>query len=149
MTNAPMPLVLIPLLPLLSFAILILFGRRIGNAAGWLSVAALAGAAVVTWSLGPQVLSGHPVSAQWSWLLGGPNWTLGFVADRLSWLMLFMVTSIGTMIQCYSIGYMHGDPRFSCFFAYLSLFCASMLGLVLADHLVLFFICWEVMGLCS
>ena len=63
--------------------------------------------------------------------------------------MLSVVTVIGTLIQVYAVGYMADDQRFSRFFAYLSLFCAAMLGLVLADSLLLFFMCWEVMGLCS
>ena len=63
--------------------------------------------------------------------------------------MLLVVTSIGALIQLYSIGYMHDDARYARFFAYLSLFCAAMLGLVMANHFVLFFACWEVMGLCS
>jgi len=63
--------------------------------------------------------------------------------------MLLIVTAIGTMIQLYSIGYMEGDARFSRFFAYLSLFCASMLGLVMADHFILLYGCWELVGLCS
>jgi NADH-quinone oxidoreductase subunit L len=63
--------------------------------------------------------------------------------------MLAMVGLVATMIQVFSIGYMHGDPRYSRFFAYLSLFCFSMLGLVLADNILALYIFWELVGLCS
>ncbi|MBI3323676.1 MAG: NADH-quinone oxidoreductase subunit L [Candidatus Omnitrophica bacterium] len=148
-TRAPQ-LFWIPGLPLIAFVILILVGRRLGRLAAVLSVAALAGAFVLTARLAGAVLGGQRLAVEWAWLSAGdPRWTMGFAVDGLSWLMLAVVTSIGTMIQCYSIGYMHGDPRFSRFFAYLSLFCASMLGLVLADHLALLYVCWELVGLCS
>ena len=136
----------IPLLPLLAFAILILVGRRLGRVSAWLSVAALAAAFVLTGAIAPSIWQGEVLHVQWLWL---PGWTLGLRVDALSWTMLAVVTSIGTLIQLYSIGYMHGDPRVSRFFAYLSLFCASMLGLVMADHFVLLYACWELVGLCS
>jgi NADH-quinone oxidoreductase subunit L len=140
----------IPLLPLLSFALLILAGRRLKALACWISVAALAGAAALTFLIAPPVFDGAVLSLRWQWLSGtNPVWSIGLAVDGLSWVMLLVVTVIGTMIQLYSIGYMHGDPRFSRFFAYLSLFCASMLGLVLADHFQLLFMCWEQVGVCS
>ena len=84
------------------------------------------------------------------WLaFGGVTLNFGVMIDPLSCTMLLVVTTIGTLIQIYSIGYMHGDPRFSRFFAYMSLFTASMLGLVLADNLLALFIFWEGVGLCS
>lgn len=101
-------------------------------------------------SIAPQVVHGHRLTLSWSWLSEiNPAWFVGFSIDGLTWVMLFLVTVIGTMIQIYSIGYMHGDPRFSRFFAYLSLFCASMIGLVMANHFVLLYACWELVGLCS
>ena len=60
-----------------------------------------------------------------------------------------MVTFIATLIQVYSIGYMHGDPRFPRFFAFLSLFCFSMLLLVLANNFLLLYAGWELVGICS
>ena len=140
----------IPALPLLAFAILICFGRRLGRFSPWVTVAALAGAFGLTLSLAGTVAHGHRAAVSWAWLsASAPVWSVGLAVDGLSWLMLFVVTSIGTMIACYSIGYMHGDPRFSRFFAYLSLFCASMLLLVLADHFALLYAGWELVGLCS
>ena len=143
-------LALIPLLPLISFLLLILFGKRLGGLAPWVSVAALASAAGITFSIAKPVFDGVALGLRWAWLSPTNDaWSVGFYVDGLSWVMLFVVTVIGTMIQIYSIGYMRGDPRFSRFFAYLSLFCFSMLLLVLADHFVLLFAGWELVGLCS
>ena len=143
-------LLLIPGLPLAAFALLILFGRRLGRFSAWVTVAALAGAAGTTLALAEPVLHGHRFAVRWAWLSADdPRWALGLSVDGLSWLMLAVVTGVGTLIALYSTGYMRGDPRFSRFFAYLALFCASMLGLVLADHFLLLYACWELVGLCS
>jgi len=74
---------------------------------------------------------------------------LGVYIDSLSALMFVMVTFIATLIHIYSMGYMHGDPRYPRFFAYLSLFCFSMLGLVASSNVFMIFIFWELVGLCS
>ncbi|MBI3088291.1 MAG: NADH-quinone oxidoreductase subunit L [Candidatus Omnitrophica bacterium] len=144
-------LLLIPGLPLAAFVILILIGRRLPPpVAGWVSVGALVGSCALTWAIGGDVLHGHRPHLQWPWLSAESGfWTIGLAVDGLTWLMLAVVTSIGTLIQLYAIGYMRGDPRCSRFFAYLSLFCASMLALVMADHFVLLYAGWELVGLCS
>jgi len=140
----------IPGLPLLAFAFLILLGRRLGRASAWVSVGALGVSCLLSLSLAAAVSAGERLVVWWPWLTANdPYWSIGLVVDGLSWIMLVVVTAIGTMIQLYSIGYMHDDPRFARFFAYLSLFCASMLLLVLADHFVLLYIGWELVGLCS
>jgi NADH-quinone oxidoreductase subunit L len=149
-TVPPEWFVLIPLLPLGAFAVLILTGRRLGASGAWLSVAALAASAWLTLGILEPVLHGVPLAARWVWLLPASRpWSVGLMVDGLSWLMLLVVTVVGTLILLYSIGYMRGDPRYSRFFAYMSLFCASMLGLVLADHFVLLYACWELVGVCS
>ncbi len=74
---------------------------------------------------------------------------MGFLADPLSGLMLLFVTSIGTLIHIYSIGYMDGDKSYGKFFAYMNLFLGSMLILVLGDSPVVMFVGWEGVGLCS
>jgi len=74
---------------------------------------------------------------------------LGVAIDNLSVLMFLMVTFIATLIHIYSMGYMHDDPRYPLFFAYLSLFCFSMLGLVVSSNVFMIFIFWELVGLCS
>ena len=140
----------IPLLPFAAFVILIFFGRRLKGVAPFVSIAALAGAIGITCSLLDAVAHGQTLSLRWAWLAReAPLWSVGLRVDGLSWLMLAVVTVIGTLIQLYSVGYMRDDPRASRFFAYLSLFCASMLLLVLADHFVLLYAGWELVGLCS
>ena len=74
---------------------------------------------------------------------------IGFLFDGLSRIMLLFVTGIGTLITLYSIGYMHGDRGFARFFAYINLFLFSMIVLVLSDNLLLTFLGWEGVGLCS
>ncbi len=74
---------------------------------------------------------------------------IGFLFDGLSRIMLLFVTGIGSLIAMYSIGYMHGDRGFARFFAYINLFLFSMIVLVLSDNLLLTFLGWEGVGLCS
>ncbi len=147
-----MPLLLIPLFPLISFVILILAGRRLGKASPAISLSALFGSALVSLHVFSQLLAspGSPLHITWTWLsLGGRPLQMGFMADSLSTTMCLVVTIIGWLIMLYSIGYMHGDSRFSRFFAYLSLFFTAMLTLVLADNFLLLYIGWEGVGLCS
>jgi len=150
-TTIPLPqLVWIPAYPLVTFLVLILWGRRLGRFSGWLAGLALACSCGVVLTLANAVFAGYRIVTQWTWLSAtNPRWTFGLSVDGLSWVMLVVVTAVGMMITIYSIGYMRDDPRFSRFFAYLSLFCASMLGLVMADHFVLLYMCWELVGLCS
>lgn len=74
---------------------------------------------------------------------------IAYRLDSLSLLMAMIVTGVGSLIHLYSIGYMHGDEGFARFFAYLNLFIFAMLNLVLADNLLLMFLGWEGVGLCS
>jgi NADH-quinone oxidoreductase subunit L len=74
---------------------------------------------------------------------------VGFLADPLSITMCLFVTGVAALIHLYSIGYMHGDPKFSKFFLYLNLFAFSMLMLVLGDNLLVTFLGWEGVGACS
>ncbi|MCA1684705.1 MAG: NADH-quinone oxidoreductase subunit L, partial [Planctomycetia bacterium] len=69
--------------------------------------------------------------------------------DNLTVIMFLMVTFIATLIHVYSMGYMHDDPRYPRFFAYLSLFCFSMLGLVASANVFMVFLFWELVGVCS
>src|SRR6185436_7952234 len=84
------------------------------------------------------------------WLaIGDLNIELGLTLDRLSLVMLLVVTGVGSAIHIYSYGYMRADPAFGRYFGTLSLFMFSMLGIVLANNLVMMFVFWELVGLSS
>src|SRR5258705_3481798 len=84
------------------------------------------------------------------WFQVGGEWLkLGWVLDPLTAVMLVMVTFVGMLIFIYSVGYMAHDENFTRFFCFLSLFAGAMLGVVIANSLLLLFICWEIVGLTS
>ncbi len=141
---------LIPLFPFMAFAINIFFGRRLKKASAFVSIAASSIAlliAAVTF-IGNSNGEGSYSVVKWVFLNGVPL-DFGVTIDPLTCMMLLVVTIVGTLIQIYSMGYMHDDARFSRFFAYMSLFMGSMLGLLLADNFVMLYIFWEGVGLCS
>ena len=85
-----------------------------------------------------------------NWLsLGNITLSMGFYLDIVTVIMLIVVTLVSSLVHIFSIGYMHGDPRYPRFFAYLSLFSFSMLFLVVSDNLLGIYIGWELVGLCS
>ncbi len=88
--------------------------------------------------------------ANFTWIEVGPQSVdLGWVLDPLSAIMLVMVSLVGLLIFIYSVGYMEHDENFTRFFCFLSLFAGAMLGVVIANSLLLFFMCWEIVGLTS
>ncbi|HXG42236.1 MAG TPA: NADH-quinone oxidoreductase subunit L [Dehalococcoidia bacterium] len=151
----------IVLLPLASFAIIALAsllsasGVRLWRPAwsGYLTVLAIAAAlALSVWALDSAVQSdGHAVGfAPHEWVTVGPlTVDIGFRLDGLSALMLVVVTGVSLMVQVYSQGYMAGDPGYSRYFAFMSLFTGAMLGLVAASSILQLFVFWELVGLCS
>ncbi|MFT7670585.1 MAG: NADH-quinone oxidoreductase subunit L, partial [Planctomycetota bacterium] len=89
-------------------------------------------------------------SSAWDWINTGTfGIDVSMVVDPLSSIMLLVVTGVGLLIHIYSAGYMKGDPGYAKFFAYLNLFIAMMLMLVLSSNLLGLFIGWEGVGLCS
>ncbi|HEV3214046.1 MAG TPA: NADH-quinone oxidoreductase subunit L [Acidimicrobiales bacterium] len=136
------------------FVVLLAAGRRLGEpVAGWLGTAAIAGAfvcAVVTW-LGLLARSDRTVTITlFDWLpLAGSQVKVALLVDPLSTTMCLFVTGVSALIHLYSIGYMHGERDYTKFFVYLNLFVFSMLLLVLADNLLITFIGWEGVGVCS
>ena len=147
---------LIPLMPLVGFALLLIGGRRMGEPrAGWLATAATAGsfAASVLVFIGLLGLEGEERSVTFtlfSWVPAGDlSVDVSFLADPLSITMALFITGVSALIHLYSLGYMHGDENFSKFFLYLNLFVFSMLILVLSDNLLLTFLGWEGVGACS
>jgi NADH-quinone oxidoreductase subunit L len=142
-------------LPLAGAIVLLLFGKRIGRAAGPIASATiglsfvLAGVTFIRLvSAGEEDRSATVRLFEW---IGVGNFSVGadLLVDQLSIVMVLVVTGVGSLIHVYSIGYMHGDERYPRFFAYLNLFAAAMLLLVLADNLLLLYVGWEGVGLCS
>ncbi len=150
-------LTLATLLPLFSSVLVILFGRRRlpGNktaifATGVMGVSCvLSLLAMILWF----TTDGTPAVWNIPWIpIPGleAKWLyLGVLVDGLTIAMMVMVTLISTLVHTYSIGYMHGDKRFERFFAYLSLFTFSMLGIVTANSIMQLFVFWELVGLTS
>jgi len=128
--------------------------RRSGRPAAYVSIAAVAtslAAAIRTWQLASA--SAEPIRAVWNWLPGanGPLASMGVLVDHQSSLMLILVTLVATLVQIYSLEYLHSEPApaFGRYYAYHSLFVFSMMGVVLAPNLLQLFICWELVGVCS
>lgn len=143
-------IILVPLLPLAAFVVNILVGRRLKHRAAWVSVAASGIACALALPVCWEVFHGITFMHQGTWLtLGNIPLKFGYLMDPLSASVLFMVIIVGTLIQIYAMGYMQGDPLYSRFFAYVSLFMSAMLTLVISDNYLLFFMAWEIMGLCS
>jgi NADH-quinone oxidoreductase subunit L len=145
---------IIPLLPLTGAVVLLLFGKRIGEPlAGWIGTSMVGLAFVWTVVTYLSLRDVHPrahVRNIFTWFLsGGFQVKMGFLVDPLSVTMLLFVTGVGTLITLYSIGYMHGDERYPRFFAYMNLFAASMIILVLGSSFLVTFLGWEGVGLCS
>ena len=137
MTN--LPLWLIPLFPLVGTVLL-------GAIAVIFPVLAFASVVLLAWGMPAEGL--RQTLCNW---IDIPLFKvdIGFLFDGLSRIMLLFVTGIGSLIALYSIGYMHGDRGFARFFAYINLFLFSMIVLVLSDNLMLTFLGWEGVGLCS
>lgn len=141
----------IPLLPLVSFLILGLFGHWIKDNAHLVAVPAV----LVSWLLSLlvffDVANGHQTSFPlYTWLTSGIlDIHMGFSIDRLTAVMLLLVTTVSSLVHVYTIGYMREDPGYARFFSYIALFTFSMLMLVMADNLLQLFIFWEAVGLCS
>jgi len=139
------------LIPLFAAVVITLFTRRSPGGSALLSILACAISFVLSLvaygKLGNEsALLVNPVR----WLsVGSLNVELGFIVDHLSVLMLLIVTGVGLMIHIYSSAYMQGDPGYSRFFACLSLFTFSMLGIVFASNFFQMFVFWELVGLSS
>jgi NADH-quinone oxidoreductase subunit L len=144
---------LIPLLPFLGFVVNGIWGRRMPRPASAIVGCAGPALAFVLSIIVFQACraSQIPLTANlWTWMAAGNvRIDVAFLVDSLSSVMLLVVTGVGTLIHVYSLEYMKRDFGFARYFAYLNLFMFSMLVLVLADNLVVMFVGWEGVGLCS
>jgi NADH-quinone oxidoreductase subunit L len=142
-------------LPLAGFAVNTLFGRRLGRLSGWLATALLAasfGIAVAAFFelLGRDAASRTAILRGYDWFLSGNlRVAVDLRWDQLSATLALVVTGVGSLIHFYSIGYMAADRRRGTYFAWLNLFAAAMLILVLAQNFLVMFLGWEGVGLCS
>ncbi|HBF03400.1 MAG: NADH-quinone oxidoreductase subunit L [Verrucomicrobiales bacterium] len=135
------------LLPLASAAVITLGTLKNHRLSANLSIGAILGAFVCSLLL---FLSASSGESNLTWIaIGDFNATIGVKLDRLSALMLLVVTGVGALIHWYSQGYMEGDRSYARYFASLSLFSFSMLGIVLATNLMQMFIFWELVGVSS
>ncbi|MES0335803.1 MAG: NADH-quinone oxidoreductase subunit L [Candidatus Magnetobacterium sp. LHC-1] len=142
----------IPLMPLIAFAINILFGRRLfRDHAHWIAIAAVGTSFVLSLLALKGVLNGRVVNVDfYTWLSSGDlKVSVGFMIDQLTAVMLIVVTTVSLLVHIYSIGYMHGDEGYYRFFSYLSLFTFSMLMLVMSNNFLQLYFGWEAVGLCS
>ena len=147
----------IVLAPFVGFLLQSAFGRRLPRQGDWLTILGIGAsfaAAVIVFGrvLGGEVLDAADpaANARWEWMrFGEVVWNVGIKIDGLTAVMLFVVTLVAFLVHVFSSAYMHGDPKYWKFFAWLQMFSTSMLILVLADNLLVLFIGWELVGLCS
>lgn len=145
---------LVPTIPLIGFLILILSQGKLPELpAGIVGAGSIGLSFVVALLAGLDFMASDAVSYTqelWTWMAVGA-FEAGFTLylDGVSLVMMLIITGIGFLIHVYATGYMHDDPGFARFFSYMNLFVCAMLFLVLGDNLLLLFLGWEGVGLCS
>jgi NADH-quinone oxidoreductase subunit L len=142
---------LIPLIPAVSFFVILFFGKKLPKQGSEVGILAVGSSFVLSllvaaeWIADEKVVHKHVTWFQ----QGETEISAGLHVDGLTVMMFLVVTFVSLMVHVYSTGYMHGDARFTWFFAALSLFTASMLTLVIADNLLQLLVGWELVGVCS
>ena len=148
----------VPALPLAGFVLLALAGGRMPRrAVAWIGVGSVGGAAALAFAVAARFFTDPPTgvgegvrSTLWTWMeVGDLSAGISLYLDPLAVVMMLVVTGVGFLIHFYSAEFMAGDEGFSRFFASMNLFVGAMLMLVLADNLVLLYLGWEGVGLCS
>ena len=147
---------LIPAVPIVASGIVALLKQPLRKASAALAIGSLSVSLLLSLIAFGHVLAGWVhgsvirETVNFSWIqVGASHVDLGWVLDPLSAVMLVMVCFVGLLIFIYSIGYMAHDANFTRFFCFLSLFAGAMLGVVIANSLLLLFMCWELVGLTS
>jgi NADH-quinone oxidoreductase subunit L len=144
--------VLILLFPLAGFLFNILIGRFVSTKfVSWIGNLSVFGSLVFSLFAISDVFQGKTIEYNfYTWILSDDlKVSFGYLIDQLTAIMLFVVCFVGWLIHIYSVGYMHGDPGYPRYFAYLNLFVFSMLLLVMGNNLVMLYFGWEAVGLCS
>ena len=148
-------ILLIPVLPLAAFAVQAFWGRRLPRGGDWVPLAAISISFLLSLRYFILALSAYDPAWRlefdtWVWLdLSIAKIAVGLLVDNITVVMLMVVTVVSGLVHLYSVGYMHGDPRYSRFFGFLAIFSFSMLGLVLVDNFLLLYVFWELVGLSS
>ncbi|PFZ62165.1 NADH-quinone oxidoreductase subunit L [Bacillus wiedmannii] len=141
---------LIPLFPLVSFFLLLIFGKKIREGSSVLSIFLVFLSFIFAVLVLIERFSKVGLKHKWIWLRTGDiDISFGFEVTALGALMLFIVTLVSLLVHVYSKGYMKGDERLPTFYAYLGLFTFAMLGLVISPNLLQLYIFWELVGLGS
>src|SRR5574341_1139620 len=142
---------LIPLLPFAAFLIVGLGGHWIKDQAHLVAVPAVLGSFLLSALAFADVAGGQTISIPlYTFLTSGDlRVELGLLIDRLTAVMLLLVTIVSALVHVYTIGYMQGEKGYARFFSYIALFTFSMLMLVMADNFLQLFVFWEAVGLCS
>jgi NADH-quinone oxidoreductase subunit L len=137
-------------MPLLAFLINLILPGKQNKLSGWVSTLAILTGTICSAFVFARVWNGHQVHQSIDWFtIGTTKITAGILLNNLSVLMLLLVNLIALPVHIYSIAYMGHDEGLKRYFTYLSFFCFSMLALVVADNLVLFYIFWELVGFSS
>jgi NADH-quinone oxidoreductase subunit L len=141
----------IPLLPFAAFLIVGLGGHWLKGRAHLVAVPTVLGSFAISVLAFSEVAGGRTISVPlYTFLTSGDvRVELGLGIDRLTAVMLLLVTVVSSLVHVYTIGYMHGEKGYARFFAYIALFTFSMLMLVMADNFLQLFVFWEAVGLCS
>jgi NADH-quinone oxidoreductase subunit L len=142
----------VPLAPLAGAIVAGLFGKQIGRAGShWVAILGVAISFVASCAAFAHVLDGETLNRSvYTWLASGDvRFEVGFLVDRLTALMMVVVTFVSLMVHVYTVGYMADDPGYQRFFSYIALFTFSMLMLVMANNFVQLFFGWEAVGLVS
>ena len=143
---------LIPVVPLLGFALVLLLARTLARRTDLIAIGAAGLSFLLSVAVAAQVIATPAtyVRPLPTWIAAGSlQVAFDLYIDPLTTVMLLVVTGVGLLIHVYSVGYMRGDPRYPRYFAYLNLFLASMLVLVLGGNLLTLFLGWELVGLSS
>jgi NADH-quinone oxidoreductase subunit L len=141
---------IIPLFPLLSFLLLLIFGKRLIEASAIIAVLLTLTSFIYSLLVLFERFTAPTFKAEAVWLkIGELELTYGFEVNQLNALMLVVVSLVSVLVHIYSKGYMKGDERFHVFYAYLGLFTFAMLGLVLSPNLLQTYIFWELVGVGS
>lgn len=138
---------LVPLFPLAAFLVLLSFGRGMRSWAPYIGAAGTLCSLVLSILV---LLEGIEYQDRIDWIkINGLTLSLGYEITHLTSLMLVIVSLVSFLVCVYSAGYMKTDERLTVFYSYISLFVFSMLGLVIADNILMLYICWELVGVCS